>query len=164
MIFSTLALYSSAVIAAPTSPLSKSIHVKGKIEIVCSRIRLSETMIRYNWVLSELRLENSEKPFELRYNYGKPAEEHKFSLPGHDLAISKAITFVQVDGRAVSLSQALSKSKDINNHTKIIASADLTTTFDKMLLPKCTELSERVGYSQPIEGELKLGNKFGNPL
>jgi len=103
-------------------------------------------------------LENSEKSFELRYSYGKPGEDNKFSLPGHDLAISKAITFVQVDGRAVSLSQALSKSKDINNHTKIIDSAMLNTTFDKMLLPECIEVSERVGYSQPIEGELKFLN------
>jgi hypothetical protein len=158
MIFSTLALYSSAVIAAPTSPLSKSIHVKGKIEIVCSRIRLSETKIRYNWVLTELRLENSEKSFELRYSYGKPAEDNKFSLPGHDLAIHNGITFVQVDGKAVSLSQALSKPEDIHSPKKIIDSAMLNTTFDKMLLPECTEVSERVGYSQPIEGELKIGN------
>jgi hypothetical protein len=141
-----------------TAPDLEAIHVKGKIEIVCWRIRLSETKIRYNWVLMKLRLENSEKPFELRYNFGKPAEEHKFSLPGHDLAIHNAITFVQVDGRAVSLSQALSKSKDIHSHEKIIDSAMLNTTFDKMSLPECTEVSERVGYSQPIEGELKFRN------
>ena len=159
MIFSTLALYSSAVIAAPTSPLSKSIHVKGKIEIVCSRIRLPDK-IRYNWFLKELRLENSEKSFELQYSYGQPAEDNKFSLPGHDLAIHDGVSFAFVDGKAVSVSQALSKQKDIHNHGKIINSAILNTTFDKFLLPECTEVSERVGYSQPIEGELK----FRKPL
>ena len=164
MIFSTLALSSSAVFAAPTSPQPKSIKVQGYVEVACTHsIRLPDMTKTYGWHVAMIRLENSEKSFDYQWRLGP--NENKFSLKGHDLALSVWGPTAAIVGKAISLSQALTKQKDAwssndkdyqMDQKKIVDWAMLNTNF-RMELPKCTKETEMT-YGQPIEGELKFRN------
>ena len=159
MIFSTLALSSSAVFAAPTSPLSKSVKVQGYVELECTySITPPDMTQKYFWSINHIRLASSEKSFEYLYRRLNPPKDNKFSLDGHDLAFAFWSPGVKVDGKAISTWHALSKREDIQStdNKKIVDWAMLNTNF-RMELPKCTKETV-MSYGQPIEGELKFRN------
>jgi hypothetical protein len=167
MIFSTLALSSSAVFAAPTSPQAKSIKVQGYVEVACTHsISLPDMTKTYGWNVRMVRLENSEKSFDYQWRLTDPPKEKKFCLQGKDLALSFWGPTVTVAGKAITLSQPLTKQKDALtsydkdtkiDKTKIVEYAMLNTKFI-IQLPRCTNTQTEMTYGQPIEGELKFRN------
>jgi hypothetical protein len=112
-----------------------------------------------------IRLENSEKSFDYQWRLTDPPKENKFSLQGKDLALSVWGPTATGAGKAITLSQPLTKQKDALSSNdkdqkidkkKIVDYAVLNTNF-RMELPKCTE-ETGMAYGQRIEGELKFRN------